>query len=122
MDRLWTFEGDLYRQDKGYKTPLRKNYDRHHATIITTMDLRATLRAGRFTWPGCYPLFFIASDGGALCFDCVRKDYRRVSNSIRHKMHDGWKVEACDVNYEDNELVCDHCSKQIESAYGGDDD
>jgi hypothetical protein len=36
-------------------------------------------------------------------------------------MRDGdpsWTPAAVEINYEDNDLTCDHCCRQIESAYG----
>lgn len=71
-----------------------------------------------YAWPGGYPLFFITSDGAALCFKCAKKEGRRITDSIRTNCRDGWKVEAVDVNWEDTECFCDHCSQPIESAYG----
>lgn len=101
-------------------TPLRANFKRHHTAIKTVADFKATLRAGQFAWPGGYPLYLLCSDGGTLHFDCARKEARNVIDSIARKSGDGWRVVACDVNYEDTDLYCDHCSKPIESAYGED--
>lgn len=101
-------------------TPLRKHYKRTHSRISTGAQLRATLRAGAFTWPGGYPLYFVTSDGGALAFDSVRDNLRSVLDSIRTKWDDGWRVVACEVNYEDTELYDDHTGRKIESAYGQD--
>jgi hypothetical protein len=36
---------------------------------------------------------------------------------VRHKVNDGWRVVACDTNWEDGELYCDHSGERIESAY-----
>ena len=85
--------------------------------IKTTAQLRAILRAGPYAWPGGYPMFFVTNDGDSLCFECVRAEYRSVSYSIRHKVNDGWRVVACCVNWEDNDMICDHCGERIESAY-----
>jgi len=70
----------------------------------------------KYAWPGGYPLFLITSDGAALCIDCGKKEYRSIVSAIHNNVSDGWKVEAVDVNWEDNELHCDHCNKHIESA------
>ena len=72
----------------------------------------------KYAWPGGYPLFLITSDGAALCTDCGKKAYRNIASAIHNNVSDGWKVEAVDVNWEDTELYCDHCSQPIESAYG----
>lgn len=109
-----TFEGDLYR-DRDYPTPEYKTPTR---SISKAREVAACLRAGKFAWPGGYPLFFIASDSEALCFDCVRKEFAQVARSMIGNYRDGWAIVACDINYEDNDCFCAHCNKQIESAYG----
>lgn len=98
--------------------PLRADYQRTHSDISNTLQLRATLRAGAYAWPGGYPLYFITSDGEALSFDAVRAEYAQVSRAIRDKSNDGWRVVACEINYEDAELICAHSGNRIESAYG----
>lgn len=85
---------------------------------MTLGEYRAAIRSGPYAWPGGYPLFFICDDGGALCFTCAKKERRNIISSIAWNVRDGWKVAAVDVNWEDTELYCDHCSKPIESAYG----
>ena len=97
--------------------PIRTNYKLHHRSIDSVADLKATLRAGAYAWPGGYPLFFITSDGAALSFDSARENLPQVIWSIANGVNDGWRVVACDINYEDGDLTCDHSGKQIESAY-----
>lgn len=97
--------------------PLRPIFLRTFAQISTGQELRATLRAGEFAWPGGYPMFMITSDGGALHYKCVRENLRSVLDSIRSKINDGWKVEAVEINYENADLYCDQCSQRIVSAY-----
>ncbi len=72
----------------------------------------------KYAWPGGYPLFLITSDGGALCMNCGKKEYKNIAYAIRHDLSDGWNVIAFDINWEDLELTCDHCNTPIESAYG----
>jgi len=97
--------------------PIRTNYRWSHREIKTVADLKATLRAGAWAWPGGYPMYFITSDGGALSFETVRKEFRRIAESVRDQAKDGWTVVACDINYENKELYDDHTNKRIESAY-----
>lgn len=101
-------------------SPLRPNYHRHHAEIRSVTDLKATLRVGEYTWPGGYPLYFVASDGEALSFDSVRENLREVMQAMADK-HDrsGWRVVACQINYEDTDLCCAHSGEFIECAYAG---
>ena len=86
--------------------------------ISTAKDLKQALRSGPYAWPGGYPLYFITSDGAALSFKAVRENLRSVLWSIKNGVNDGWRVQAMDINYEDNELYCDHTGEKIESAYG----
>jgi len=121
---LWVMalsSGDLVRRFGSPCVTVRENYRKHHAAIKTTHDLRATLRAGRYTSLGGYPLFFYTSDGAALCFACCAKEYRQVSTEIRERSNCGFRVVGAEINYEDKELTCDHCSKAIESAYEQDE-
>lgn len=98
--------------------PVRAIYSRTFSRINSTLELRATLRAGAYAWPGGYPMFFITSDGAALSFESVRAEYAQCARSTRDKARDGWQIVACDVNWENAELTCEHSGKPIESAYG----
>ncbi len=118
-----TFGGDLYRDYPvaEFKTPVRTKFEYHFSRISKAKEVAACLRAGKCTWPGLYPLFFICDDGGSLCFDCVRKEFRRIASSMIGNCKDGWFIIACEVNWEDTECFCSHCNRQIESAYGNDE-
>lgn len=110
---LHEFEGDLWRDNQ----IIRENYAKHHRAITGVDDLKATLRAGQWAWPGGYPLFFITSDGAALSFESVREEFYQCCYSSRHGLNDGWRIVGCDINYEEVDLVCDHSSKPIQCAY-----
>ena len=100
-------DGDLYdtRQKDWYsKRPLRAVFKKTFAEITNTRELKATLRAGAFAWPGGYPLYFVTSDGGALSFQTVREELPSVLDSIRENNSDGWQVIGCDVNWENTSL------------------
>lgn len=116
-------DGALYdtrAADWSKAAPLRSMFRFTFNYISTVERFKATLRNGAYAWPGGYPLYLLTDDGAALCFDCGRKEARQIMAAIGEHRRDGWRVVACDVNYEDNELHCDHCSRQIESAYGAD--
>ena len=108
-----TFEGSLYLNDK----LLRDNYSKGHSTIKSIADLKATLRHGEHAWPGGYQMYFITRDGGALSFETVRDEFCNCIWDMSHDMDSGWHVVACEINYEDADLVCDHTGKSIPSAY-----
>ena len=112
-------DGALYdtRKPEWSGNPLRMNYKGTRQNINTTADLRATLRAGRHTSIGGYPMFFITADGAALSFEAVEENYRQVSHSVRHGLNDGWQVVHTAINWEDKELFCDHTNERIPAAY-----
>ena len=109
-------DGALYdtRAQNWSGKPLRANFAWHHKTIKTVADFKATLRAGRYTFPGGYELFFIASDGATIRFDCARENFALVADSIKTDARDGWKIVACDIaEYYESGLYCDHCSREL---------
>jgi|SRR5215472_6618663 len=123
MSHLFTSSSDGHLYDTrvngwSHLAPLRRNYRRTFARIRNVPEFKATLRNGAYAWPGGYPLFFITSDGAPICFDCARKELRNIYSAIHDHRSDGWRVEACDINYEDADCYCDHCSKRIDPAYG----
>ena len=63
-----------------------------------------------YAWPGGYPIFYITQDYGILCPDCA--------NEHHHIDDKQWNVIAAEVNWEDDQVWCDHCSARIEPAYG----
>ena len=109
-------DGALYdtRAQNWSEKPLRVNFAWHHKTIKSVTDLKATLRAGKFTFPGGYELVFITSDGAAICFACARENFALVADSIRTRTDDGWRIVACDIAYHyESGLSCDHCSREL---------
>ena len=99
------------------RPPLRRVWTGHAREIETTAQVKAALRAGAYTDFGCYPLYFITSDGCALTFDAVRDNLASVLDSVRTGSDDGWRVVAVAINYEDCELRCEHTGERIPSAY-----
>ena len=88
--------------------------------INTVHDFRRAIRNGAYAWPGGYPLYFITSDGAALSFEAAKTERRNILQSIAHRTNDGWRVIGADVNWEDQELTCEHTGERIPSAYGED--
>ena len=74
-----------------------------------------------YAWPGGYPRYFITSDGGALSYGAANENARLIAQAIEDKdSTGGWCVVACEVNWEDPDLYCDHSGGRIESAYAED--
>ncbi len=86
--------------------------------IENTKDLKTALRNGKYAWPGGYPLYFIADDGEALSFESVCDQIKQVMREVKTKdSRSGWRVIACEVNWEDSDLYCAQSGRRIESAY-----
>ena len=88
---------------------------------FSVKDLMQSLREGPFTSLGGYPKLWLTSDGGVLCYSCVRVEIWQAARDTRDNAHSGWAVYDCGVNWEDPALHCDHCAKRIESAYAEDE-
>lgn len=88
-------------------------------SIYTVEQFRTDLE-NEFAWPGGYQRYFITSDGAALSYDAAREQRESIEDSIANDIRDGWKVVGCEINYEDNDLICDHTNKPIPAAYGED--
>ena len=71
-----------------------------------------------YAWPGGYPMFAITNDGGCLCKSCASENAALIIRATVGKFADGWQIVGVDVNWEDTNLICDHCNQSIESAYG----
>jgi hypothetical protein len=84
--------------------------------INSISDFRKAVRHP-YAWPGGYPTYFICDDGSTLCHACARAERRQILGALVDSSTKDWRVIGLDINYEDD-LVCDHCYQQIESAYG----
>ena len=73
-----------------------------------------------YAWPGGYPRYFVTSDGAALSYKAAKDESELIETAIAEDLSDGWRVVACDINWEDSDLYCDHTGERIESAYGED--
>lgn len=87
--------------------------------IKTIADFRSAMRAGAYAWPGGYPQFFITADCASLSFEAARQERRQILEAIRDNANgSGWRIVACEVNWEDDSLHCEHTGARIPSAYG----
>lgn len=84
------------------------------STQSSSLRLAERLVKHPYTWPGGYPLYAITGDGGALCRNCCKQERECIATTTGN---DGWNIVALQINWEAQELFCDHCSSQIESAY-----
>lgn len=110
-----TSDGDLCRNNAtGICPVVRERYSYHCREITTGAQLRATLRAGPYAWPGGYALYFVADDGEALSFAAVRENLEQITRAIRDKHNSGWRVVACQSTEGDEEpTYCAHTGEEI---------
>lgn len=80
-------------------------------------------RLPAYAWPGGYPLFYLCADGGTLCPDCANGPEVAAAHAAADGCPDDrqWLIVATDANWENPAMYCDHCAKQIPSAYADDD-
>lgn len=67
-------------------------------------------------WPGCYPIFYVTTDGSILCPKCANFNFEITKNPA----YPDWYIIGYEVDWGTQGLCCDECSKYIESAYGDD--
>lgn len=98
--------------------------------IHNVRDLMTTLREGAYTSLGSYPKYWVTADGGVLSYKSVLENVGQIARAVRdsrnHTARLGidqrrWQVVACDVNWEDPDLMCDDSGERIESAYAEDE-
>lgn len=112
-------DGNLYRVPEGDQREwllVRENYAYHHRSIETVADLKASLRAGPYAWPGGHALYFVTADGAVLSYDAVRSEFRQIAEAFKNNdVRSGWRVAGLASTAEDDETpVCDHTGRSIE--------
>jgi hypothetical protein len=65
-----------------------------------------------------YPLIHHTADGGTLCADCANGDNGSEAGRFDTEYDPQWHVVGSHTHLEGPPEQCDHCGKQIESAYG----
>ena len=84
----------------------------------TTLHQNIKSALDGYAWPGGYPVYLITADGSAICPACVRKELRLIVSAARgDDMRGDWYPAGAAINWENEELTCDHCNARIESAY-----
>lgn len=78
-----------------------------------------------YAWPGGYPIFYLTEDCGTLCPACANGENDSLAYTDQPADESDrdaqWHIVACDCNWEDESMYCDHCNRHIESAYGDDE-
>jgi len=87
------------------------------ALTFTIDQFNEYIENGPYAWPGGYPLYFVTRDGEALSFDAVLANIEYIREAIQQDYSTDWRVIACEINWEDADLICSHTGKRIECAY-----
>ena len=84
---------------------------------LTSLRLREAI-CQKFAFPGGYEIYGITSDGGILCCDCMRREYRQIAYARKFNVNDGWQVCALALDCEtDTFTACDHCGRVIVEGF-----
>lgn len=91
-----------------------KVWRRYTYNLEKPADIAKYVARTKYAFPGGYELFAITDDGGILCFDCCRADFRLIAESMPR---DGWHAVAveCTAN-TDAEIICDNCHNLIQRS------
>jgi len=78
---------------------------------MNTKQIKEAIRQ-EFAWPGGYRIFLVTDDGGTLCCDCARKEYRQIVWDKLNRCSTGWNIEGMFLDCDTDEpIYCDHCNK-----------
>lgn len=87
---------------------------------LKTLHAAKSFARNPYAWPGAYPMVAITADGGCLCSNCVKKEWRLVCAETFENTNCGFRIAGIDVNYENPDLYCDHCGAHMQPAHGED--
>lgn len=110
-------DGALYDtsvKDWAKRDPIRNDFCKHKLEFHTLNDVKASLRAGEFTFPGGYRLAFITSDAACLSFDAVKENWNQVVWDWINEASTGWRVVGLmNVDETEESLYCDHTNELL---------
>jgi hypothetical protein len=81
--------------------------------LKVTLEIKRAIRTG-YAWPGGYKLAVVMNDGGALCTDCVRKNWGQVAHDTLKSWRTGWDAAGVQVFYEGGNH-CDNCNCNLDA-------
>ena len=67
-----------------------------------------------YAWPGGYEIHYYAKDSGVLCHKCANEHVMRTLDSDDEQFY----IVGGGVYWEGPAILCDHCGRDIEAAYG----
>lgn len=72
-----------------------------------------------FCFPGGYKKIMLAADGGCICHNCAKDNFKLILKETRTGWDDQWFFNTCFVNWEGEFLTCDHCGATLDPEYQG---
>ena len=86
----------------------------------SNVDMLKSLVRHPYEFLGGYNLQMIAADGGVVCHQCVKDNFRLILEATAHAGTDEqWEYARVDVLWE-GDYYCDHCGKVIKAEYSDD--
>lgn len=85
---------------------------------MTKQIIKSVKEAIRFNNSHGYPRIVIMKDGGVICPECAKSNFRLIVQDTKIGCNDSWQAVGSEIHYEGAAIQCDHCNKMIESAYG----
>ena len=88
-------------------------------SILALSVIKAELREGKYAWPGGYPKYFLCADGEPLSYEAAYENFKLIAHAHTFPEYRDtqWTLLACDVNWDDQNMICAHTGKRIEAAY-----
>jgi len=98
--------------------------NKYELTIRERIDAVKNLIRHPITY-GCYEIMALTADGGWLCHNCCKENYKTILHSTRvidRRYLDQWAVivTGCSVEY-DNQINCAHCDREIVEGFEDND-
>lgn len=88
---------------------------------VTISQYRKHMR-NPYAWPGGYEIRPVMTDGAVLCRACLITERRNILEALADPSYrTGWEIACFDVLWEGSSELCGHCSTEIKTEYGDQD-
>jgi len=83
------------------------------------LDTRKPLDMLRFivmyplSFPGLYEHCAMTQDGGLICSDCVKENYKEMFSAAKNGGDQQWEIVGIITDCQVENASCAHCSKEI---------
>ena len=94
---------------------LQKQTTEKLQNMVVTVSDKPQLES--FAWPGGYLIIYYAQDTAVICSECANGGNDAEFQNPECQDDAQWTLADCDIYYEGPPLYCEHCNRQLESAY-----